>query len=109
MGLIDFPKSKIQNPKWIVTGLILLMLAIRLVAPDSDPYSRLDWDTGILTDEGFYSLNARNQILFGHARQDEFNNMLVAPLVHYAQVVIFSVFGAGAVQARMISVAASML
>src|ERR1051325_6706712 len=70
----------------LVAVAILLILAIRLAAPGSDPYRRLDWDTGILTDEGFYSLNARNLVLFGHARLDEFNNMLVAPLVHWAQV-----------------------
>src|SRR5262249_46461747 len=89
--------------------VIAAILAIRLVAPASDPYGRLDWDTGILTDEGFYTVNARNLILFGHARLDEFNNMLAAPAVHGVQVAGFSVFGAGAVQARSISVVASLL
>lgn len=90
-------------------ALIAALLITRLVALGSDPYARLDWSAGLLTDEGFYVHNARNVALFGHARTDEFNNMLLSPILHYAQVAMFSLFGAGAIQARMISVVCSLL
>ncbi|HLV81030.1 MAG TPA: hypothetical protein VKT32_12150, partial [Chthonomonadaceae bacterium] len=89
--------------RWIAALLaIALMLALRLVALGSDPYARLSWSAAQLTDEGFYIHNARNLILFGHARTDGFNNALIMPTLHYVQVAVFSLFGVGAVQARMI-------
>ncbi|MBM3495467.1 MAG: phospholipid carrier-dependent glycosyltransferase, partial [Armatimonadetes bacterium] len=63
---------------------------------------------GLLTDEGFYIHNARNMALFGQARTDEFNNMLLAPVLHFVQVVVFRTAGVGSVQARMISVICSL-
>jgi 4-amino-4-deoxy-L-arabinose transferase-like glycosyltransferase len=95
-------------PLLCLAGL-LLIVGLRLVALRSDPYTRLDWSGGQLTDEGFYIHNARNVALFGHARTDEFNNMLLAPLLHYLQVAVFTVFGVGSIQARMISVVCSLV
>src|SRR6266496_5108948 len=85
----------------IAVGLAILL---RIVALDSDPYKNLDWDTGILTDEGFYLHNARNAVLFGQPRRNEFNNMLVAPVVHGLQLIWFKSFGVGAIPARTLSV-----
>ena len=76
---------------------------------DSDAYARLSWSSALLTDEGFYIHNARNLILFGHARTDEFNNALIMPLLHGVQVLVFSCCGVGTLQARAISVVASLL
>jgi 4-amino-4-deoxy-L-arabinose transferase-like glycosyltransferase len=87
--------------------LILLLAGLRLVALDSDAYARLCWSAGLLTDEGFYMHNARNRILFGQERTDEFNNALLMPLLHSVQVAVFTLFGVGSVQARLISVFAS--
>ncbi len=88
---------------------VLLMVGIRLVDLESDPYRWLDWDTGLMTDEGFYSHNARNVALFGHPRTDEFNNMLASPLLHYLQSAVFTAFGFTTVNARLISVLLSLL
>jgi 4-amino-4-deoxy-L-arabinose transferase-like glycosyltransferase len=63
----------------------------------------------MLTDEGFYIHNARNVALYGSARTDEFNNMLLSPWLHYLQVGVFNVFGVGSIQARLISVVTSIL
>ena len=82
---------------------------LRVVALRSDPFRQLDWSAGLMTDEGFNIHNARNLILFGHVRTDEYNNMLMSPLFHFAQVPIFKMFGVGAVQARLISVICSLL
>ncbi|MCL5283189.1 MAG: phospholipid carrier-dependent glycosyltransferase [Armatimonadetes bacterium] len=95
--------------RWLIVSLIAAaMVILRVMALRSDPFPRLDWSTGLLTDEGFYIHNARNVILFGHARTDDFNNMLQMPLLHYLQVAVFELFGVGSVQARMISVVLSL-
>ncbi|MDQ2921787.1 MAG: glycosyltransferase family 39 protein, partial [Acidobacteriota bacterium] len=88
---------------------ILLIFGLRLIALRSDPFLKLDWSAGLMNDEGFNIHNARNLILFGHASTDEYNNMLFSPLYHFAQVGVFTVFGVGSVQARMISVGCSLL
>jgi 4-amino-4-deoxy-L-arabinose transferase-like glycosyltransferase len=93
----------------VLAAAVLAIVVLRLVALRSDPYPLLDWCTGLMGDEGFYMHNARNTILFGHPRTDEFNNMLVSPLLHYTQVAFFSVFGVGSLQARVLSVIAGLL
>ncbi len=89
--------------------LVFLIVLVRVVYPGSDAYARLTWSSALLTDEGFYIHNARNLVLFGHARTDEFNNALIMPLLHLAQVLVFRVWGVGAMQARSISIVASLL
>jgi 4-amino-4-deoxy-L-arabinose transferase-like glycosyltransferase len=101
-----------RRAAWLALSLAVLAgLAVwlRLVALDSDAYSRLSWSSALLTDEAFYIHNARNLLLFGVARTDGFNNMLIMPTLHAVQVVVFRLFGVGAVQARMISVWSSLL
>src|SRR5437773_1084880 len=88
---------------------ITLMVGLRLVALNSDAYWRLSWSSALFTDEGFYIHNARNLVLFGHARTDDFNNALLMPTLHLVQVAVFRCFGVGVNQARMISVVCSLL
>src|SRR5438876_186795 len=75
--------SRLNRPHsylWLfVVVATALAIVLRLVALDSDPYARLSWSSALLTDEGFYIHNARNLVLFGTARTDEFNNMLIMP------------------------------
>ena len=73
------------------------------------PTRGLDWSSGLLTDEGFYLHNARNLILFGRERTDDFNNALLSPVLNAIQIAVFRRFGASIVQARSISVAAGLL
>ena len=90
-------------------GCLVVMTVLRITALDSDPYHRLSWSSGLLTDEGFYIHNARNVALFGRERTDDFNNMLIMPTLHYVQVWVFHAFGYGIVQARWISIVCSLL
>ena len=103
----------IQIRPWLfccaVIAAVVLAIGLRLAALDSDPYPRLSWSTGLLTDEGYYIHNARNLVLFGTERTDDFNNMLIMPTLHAVQVAVFKVWGAGIVQARWISVTCSLL
>ncbi len=101
----------VSNTFRIITALLLwgALILLRVVHLDSDAYARLSWSSALLTDEGFYIHNARNIILFGQMRTDEFNNALIMPLLHLVQVVVFTLCGVGAIQARLISVACSLL
>jgi len=97
------------SSRWLAILVpVLLMIALRVLWPDSDAYPRLSWSTALLTDEGFYSHNARNLVLYGHARLDGWNNMLIMPLLHLVQVCVFRIWGVGIVQVRMISVMCSI-
>ncbi len=97
-------------------GIAVLIIAVtalaiwaRAVSLDADPDFRLCWNTGLLTDEGFYTHNARNAVLLGRERTDEFNNKVLSPLVHAVQAAVFRIFGVGYPQARAISVVCSLL
>ncbi len=94
---------------WLSLCALLAMVVLRTYALESDPYPRLSWSSGLLTDEGYYIHNARNLVLFGVERTDDFNNMVIMPTLHIVQVAVFRLFGAGAVPARMISVICSLL
>ena len=89
---------------WGRGGLILACLLVRLVALDADPPPWLSWSTGLYTDEGFYTLDARHEALFGAAAPGSFHDRLLSPLLSILQQGVFSVFGAGIVQARALSV-----
>ncbi|MGC8785249.1 MAG: ArnT family glycosyltransferase [Armatimonadota bacterium] len=93
----------------LITIASALAIWARVVSLDADPDFRLCWSSGLLTDEGFYTHNARNAVLLGHARTNEFNNMVLSPLVHAVQAAVFRVFGVGYPQARAISVVCSLL
>jgi 4-amino-4-deoxy-L-arabinose transferase-like glycosyltransferase len=94
---------------WPLAFLVFGVVVLRIVDIGADAWKDLDWGTGIWTDEGFYAHNARNQVLFGKAEQDGFNNYNLSPVLHAIQVVVFSQFGVGLVQARLISIIASLL
>jgi 4-amino-4-deoxy-L-arabinose transferase-like glycosyltransferase len=100
-----------QRKVFIILIVATAALAIwaRVVSLNADPDFRLCWSSGLLTDEGFYTHNARNAVLLGHARTNEFNNMVLSPLVHAVQAAVFQVFGVGYPQARAISVVCSLL
>ncbi len=92
---------------WLV--LLALATGLRLWRLDTDAFRALSWDTGLFTDEGFYTHAARNVMLFGHARTDDFNNSLLMPTLHYLQIFVFHGFGYGMLQARLISITLSLL
>jgi len=94
---------------WPLAFLVFGVVVLRIVDIGADAWKDLDWGTGIWTDEGFYAHNARNQVLFGKAEQDGFNNYNLSPVLHAIQVIVFTQFGVGLVQARLISIIASLL
>jgi 4-amino-4-deoxy-L-arabinose transferase-like glycosyltransferase len=91
------------GPYLLLAALILL----RAVNPRADAPYFLDWSGGLYFDEGAYTHNARNKLLFGEWRLDEWNNMYYSPLHNLLLYLVFSVAGIGYVQERALAIALS--
>ena len=94
---------------WRRIGLVFLCIAVRVIALNADPPPWLLWSTGIWTDEGFYTLDARHEALFGTPAPGNFHDRLLSPLLSVIQQGVFTLFGAGLLQARSISVVFGLL
>ena len=87
----------------------LLMVGLRVYDLTSDNSFRIDFSLGQLTDESYYTMNAKNMALFGQERLDGFNNMLLSPALHFIHELNFRLFGVGTEQARLVSVVFGLL
>ena len=94
---------------WRRASLVFLCVAVRLIALNADPPSWLSWSTGLYTDEGYYTLDARHEALFGTLAPGDFHDRLLSPLLSVMQQGVFAVFGVGLLQARLLSVAFGLL
>jgi 4-amino-4-deoxy-L-arabinose transferase-like glycosyltransferase len=76
-------------------------LALRLVYPVADPPSSPT--VGVVWhDEGAWVHNARNRVLFGEWKLDEWNPMYVTPVLTGLEYLSFRAFGVGLRQARLV-------
>jgi len=82
--------------------------AVRFTCLSMDPPSWLSWSAGLYTDEGFYSLDARHQVLFHHAAPGNFHDSLLSPGLSAVQQIVFGVFGPSDLCARALSVVLSL-
>ena len=88
---------------WLVLA-VLLCLVPRAVDMISDPPPDLSTSGGYWADEGFWTHNARNKILFGKWITDEWNNMYASPVPHFLTYAVFKMAGIGLRQARVVPV-----
>ena len=86
-----------------------MCLVLRLWHLGSDPPAWLSWSTGVLTDEGFYNLDARHIVLFGRLAPGNFHDIVLSPLLVEAQHIWFLLVGTRLVDARMFDVLCGML
>ena len=109
IGASDSPFPN-REGGWGVRFLLLLAcLLVRIAWLDADPPPWLSWSTGIYTDEGFYTLDARHLALFGTLAPGDFHDRLLSPLLSLLQQGVFVLFGAGLMQARLLSVLFGLL
>ncbi len=100
----------IGNPRlWARIGLLFLCVLVRLAALDADPPPWLSWSTGLYTDEGYYTLDARHEAQFETLAPGNFHDRLLSPLLSLMQQGVFEVFGAGLLQARLLAVCFGLL
>ncbi|PWT87665.1 MAG: hypothetical protein C5B54_11935 [Acidobacteria bacterium] len=89
--------------------LALITLGFRIFQLSADPPSNFSWSGGEFADEGYWSHNARNSVLFGNALQDEWDARVVSPIFAAWQWFSFYLFGVGLVQVRIIGIVSSIL
>ena len=88
---------------------VVAIVIVRLMALTADPPAWLSWSTGIWTDEGFYTLDARHEALFGGWASGNFHDRLLSPLLSLLQQGAFGLFGPRLLVARLLSVAFGLL
>jgi 4-amino-4-deoxy-L-arabinose transferase-like glycosyltransferase len=99
---------------WLRKNIFLLVviaacLITRLVALDADPPIWLSWSSGLFTDEGFYTLDARHVTLFGTWAPGNFHDRLISPALSLKQQFWFHIFGTSLMAARSLSVLFGLL
>jgi 4-amino-4-deoxy-L-arabinose transferase-like glycosyltransferase len=94
---------------WLVLLFLLGALALRTADLRADPPPDMSWSTGPYTDEALDTYSARNLVLYGRWKTDDFLPLVIYPLVNYAMVLIFKVLGFGFIQLKLLSLAAGVL
>lgn len=95
--------SHISRAQFAIALLVVVVVALglRLIHPVADPPARPT--IGIVWhDEGTWVHNARNKVLFGAWKLDEWNPMYVTPVLTGLEYVSFRVLGVGLRQARLV-------
>jgi len=90
---------------WEAIAVGLGLFAVLAVFVAADPAGGVTASNSPWTDEGFFTVNARNLIQFGHWSTDEWNLYLVNLPLSVLQAIWFAISGVGIVQARLINIA----
>jgi 4-amino-4-deoxy-L-arabinose transferase-like glycosyltransferase len=94
---------------FVVLTCLVVASGMRVFHLRADPPPNLSPSGGYFADEGFWSHNARNKVLFDTWETDDWNDMWAAAPNHWLQYLSFSLLGVGLAQARVTSVALSVL
>ncbi len=94
---------------YLIFFLFLAVCLIRLVHISADPPVNLSWSGGLFFDEGALAHNARNKVLFGEWKTDEWNDFYYSPILTYIKWGVFSLFGVGMPQLRIVPIVFSWL
>lgn len=89
--------------------LALLTLGFRILFLAADPPANFSWSGGYFADEGYWSHNARNAVLFGNPVQDEWDACIVSPLFAFVQNLSFRALGPGLAQVRLVGLLSSLV
>ncbi|MBN1356103.1 glycosyltransferase family 39 protein [bacterium] len=84
-------KQVIRGDRSVWFVLWCLAVVLRALHPLADPPPDLSWSGGYCADEGFWTHDARNLILFGSYGKDDWHDRFVAPLVHWSVYGVFRV------------------
>jgi 4-amino-4-deoxy-L-arabinose transferase-like glycosyltransferase len=95
--------------EWLlVVGLPLVVGLVLLRAIDHDPARGVTFSNTPFSDEGWRAVNARNLVFFGSWTTDDWKIYLLQLPLSVIQAVVFKLAGVGLIQARLISVAATV-
>jgi hypothetical protein len=103
------PRHGFSRREWpIFVGLPLLVGVVLLIGIDHDPARGVTFSNSPFSDEAWRAVNARNLVLLGSWTTDDWTMHLVQWPLSVVQAAVFAVAGVGLVQARLISIAATM-
>lgn len=109
--MINLIESK--KVRLVIVGLVILLAGIlRIYNLEADPDKEIDGDPGIFSDEGLYSLTARNLALFKTLNPHKPNliiEKLDNPLYTFAEYLSFRAFGVNIKALRIPSVVFSLI
>ncbi len=99
----------VERWQWLILiVLVLVALALRAADLRADPPPDLSWSLGPFTDETYNTYSARNMLLYGAWKVDDFFPFVVYPLVNLLTLLVFRLFGMGFVQVKLISLLAGV-
>ena len=106
----SFLKELFEPPfLYILLGVIILLGAyLRFSHLSADPPTDLSWSLSPYTDEGAIAINARDKVLFGQWKMDDFFRMGISSLLSAIYFFIFKLFGTGFIQIRVLPVLSSL-
>ncbi len=94
---------------YIFLGVILLLgIYLRFSHLSADPPTDLSWSQGSYTDEGAIAINARDKVLWGEWKMDDFFRMGISSLLSFSYFLIFKLAGIGFIQIRILPVLLSL-
>jgi 4-amino-4-deoxy-L-arabinose transferase-like glycosyltransferase len=94
---------------YIFLGVILLLgIYLRFSHLSADPPPDLSWSQGPYTDEGAIAINARDKVLWGEWKMDDFFRMGISSLLSFSYFFIFKLAGIGFIQIRILPVLLSL-
>ena len=104
-------KAKMKNirGKHLFLFLFIVFMLTRIIHIHADPPLYLSESLGTFFDEGIYNHNARNLILFGQWKLDEWNDFYYSAVSTWLKYLTFQIIGIGRAQIRLFSVFFSML
>ena len=94
---------KFDKYSYLILLLFVALIGLRVVHITADPPTDLSWSGGLFFDEGALAHNARNQVLFGQWKMDEWNDFYYSPVLAFVKWIIFAIFGVGMAQLRLVS------
>ena len=97
-----------SGPRWLLLAIVLVLsVTLRIVSLESDPPDAV---SGALSpNEGLYVVNARNKVVDGDWKLDDWNSSVLYPIGSALAATMFEVSGTGIRQARWVSVLLSSL
>ncbi len=96
-----------QNTQFLLI-LLLVTVGLRVVHLSADPPADFDWSGGYFADEGYWSHNARNQVLFDSAVLDDWDARVVTPIFAWLQGMVFTIAGVGLAQVRIVGLLSAL-
>ncbi len=103
-------RSRVQRPSReavALIGIAVAVVVVMLAFLGADPAFGVTTSNGPFTDESWDVMNARNFVLLGMWATDDWTLHLVNLPFSVSAAAVFSVFGVGIEQARLVSIAAT--